>query len=117
MKITLSLIVLLICVAVTDVLGIGPADLVGTWWGKGMHRYNAHYTLYADHTYSGGEADMLFEGRWKLHSGKKLELISREKAVLTNSRVRKLFVIDSFSRNSLRVTLEDGTHDTWTRKR
>ena len=78
-------------------------DLIGAWTLGVADKNYAYYTFWSDHRYHGDQGDMIFEGRWKL---------SGQKIVFSGSRSDAV-TVDSFSGDTLRVTLSDGKKDTW----
>ena len=112
-------IVCLVASAVGAPVSVEPKDIVGTWWTKLCDRYEGRYDFRADSTYSGSCADMIDGGRWKLHKGGKLELISYsdfDKKIISSRSSRDIVLIDSVSKKVMHVTLWDGKKDVWTKR-
>lgn len=98
-------VVLLAVTSISGAAELKARDLVGAWtWGVADKDY-AYYTFRSDLTYSGYKGDMDFEGRWKLLSGGRLQLISFGH--------RQVITINSFDGHILRATLPDGKKDVW----
>ena len=117
-----SLLIFTVCLAASAIdlpPSTEPKNIVGTWWTKLCDRYEGRYDFRSDFTYSGSCADMIDAGRWKLHKGGKLELISYsdfEKKTISNTSSRDIVLINSFSKKVMHVTLWDGKKDIWTKR-
>jgi hypothetical protein len=116
------LLILMVCV-VASIIGtpvsIAPKDIVGTWWTKLCDKYEGRYDFRPDFTYNGSCADMFDGGKWKLHQGGKLELISYsdfEKKTISDKSSRDIVVINRFAKKVMHVTLWDGKKDVWTKR-
>jgi hypothetical protein len=91
-------------------------DLVGAWTTDTADNEHGYYTFYSNVTYKGSKGDMLFAGKWKLLSGKKLELTSFsdfDKKIINNPPIREVVVIHGFDGHALSVTWRQGKRDVW----
>jgi hypothetical protein len=81
----------LLGVAVAVRGGTTSADLVGEWSsGRPSHADWRLFTFRADHSWNGIAYDVHGAGKWKLHDGKKLELIyysDYEHKIISNSKI------------------------------
>jgi len=119
MKLLLIVTLCLIAGAVDVPVSIEPKDIVGTWWTKLCDRYEGRYDFRSDFTYGGSCADMIDGGKWKLHKGGKLELISYsdfDKKTISNGSSRDIVLINRFGKTVMHVTLWDGKKDVWTKR-
>jgi hypothetical protein len=104
MRRRILLITFLVGVAAAAAAEITSADLVGEWFG-GTSSIVTRYTFRADHSfdYTGGDAHGA--GKWRLHDGKKLELIYHydyERKLISSLSKRDWIVVESVSKGRLR---------------
>jgi hypothetical protein len=121
------LMLLVANVAVAAGAEVTSADLVGKWVGNAPAGF--HIVLRADHSfdYIGGDAHGA--GKWKLHDGKKLELIYHydyDPKPISSSSKRSWLIIDSISKDRVRLTWYDkdlspgfqySSPEIWTKRR
>ena len=103
MRHALAAIVLFATAHVITAREFTSKDLIGAWTLGVADRNYAYYTFWSDHRYHGDQGDIIFEGRWKL---------SGQKIVFSGSRSDAV-IVDSFSGDTLRVTLPDVKKDIW----
>ena len=97
------LIILLLGLAVAASGEVTSADLVGKWIG-GSRSVPVDYTFRADHAFHCAGGDVVGAGTWRIHGGKKLELIYHYGTKpISSSSGRDWFLIDSISKGRVRV--------------
>ena len=103
MRARVLLIVFLLGPAVAKSGEITSAELMGEWIG-GTSSIPMEYTFRADHSFHYAGGDVLGAGTWKIHDGKKLELIYHYGTKpISSSSGRHWFLIDSISKGRVRV--------------
>jgi|GEM_PF-4465244 hypothetical protein len=105
MQRALATIVMFVAIDVAAAAELRTQDIVGTWTLGVADKEYAYYTFRSNLTYTGSKGDMLFEGRWKLLRGNRLQL--------TPFFDGGVIVINSFDGHTLRAILPDGKKDVW----
>jgi hypothetical protein len=105
MQRALAMIVMLAAIDIATGAELRTKDIVGGWTLRVADDY-AYYTFWSNFTYTGSKGDMLFEGRWKLLKGNRLQLDP-------SFFDRGVIVINSFDGHTLRAILPNGKKDVW----
>jgi len=113
----LAVIVLFAAVHVTTAGELTSKDMIIAWTFGVAHKNYSYYTFKSDHRYTGEHGDMFLRGTWRTFDhGRRLEMISGggvPRNQLTVPPSREVIIIESFERDTLRVTLADGKKDVW----
>jgi hypothetical protein len=94
----------LLSIAVGASAEVTPAELVGQWHG-GTSSRPVRYIFRADHSFDSSGGDTHTAGKWKLHHGNKLELITHydyDSKPISRSSPREWMIIESIDKGRMR---------------
>ena len=108
MRIQALFIIVVINVAVAAEAKVTAADLVGKWFRHVTAEAPTGFDIVfrADHSFDYVGGDAHGAGKWKLHGGKKLELIYHydyDRKPISNSSPRQWILIESLSKGRMQV--------------
>ncbi len=121
---TLLLVLLFTSVTAASGTEITSRDLIGTWRGQYYERDSTRFTFRPDHTFDGVDGDQLFAGKWRLHGGRRVDILlysDYEKKLVSRTSLRRSIVLDPVNKTRFRISWQDGNHlynhDVWTKAR